>query len=133
MAVGAYPVVSKLSPTVFLKVLAVSEIAVGSVLLFPVVPAGLAGIVLTGFAGSLLGLYVRTPALHDSKLRPTQAGNGGVQGHLDGRHRHRPDRGRGSRRITGHRHRVTESRRRLRWMRAVLRGCRSARCDRGRQ
>ena len=27
MAVGAYPVVSKLSPTVFLKVLAVSEIA----------------------------------------------------------------------------------------------------------
>lgn len=74
MAVGAYPVVSKLSPTVFLKVLAVSEIAVGSVLLFPVVPAGLAGIVLTGFAGSLLGLYVRTPALHDSKLRPTQAG-----------------------------------------------------------
>lgn len=74
MAVGAYPVVSKLSPTVFLKVLAVSEIAVGTVLLFPVVPAGLAGIVLTGFAGSLLGMYVRTPALHDSKLRPTQAG-----------------------------------------------------------
>ncbi len=74
MAVGAYPVVSKLSPTVFLKVLAVTEIAVGSVLLFPVVPAGLAGIALTGFAGSLLGLYVRTPGLHDSKMRPTQAG-----------------------------------------------------------
>lgn len=74
MAVGAYPVISKVSPTVFLKVLGVTEIAVGSVLLFPVVPAGLAGITLTGFAGSLLGLYVRTPALHDAKMRPTQAG-----------------------------------------------------------
>lgn len=74
MAVGAYPVFSKMTPTVFLKVLAVSEVAVGSLLLFPVVPAGLAGLALTGFAGSLLGMYVRTPALHDSKMRPTQAG-----------------------------------------------------------
>ena len=74
MAVGAYPVIDKMTPTVFLKVLAISEIAVGSILLFPVVPAGLAGLALTGFAGSLLGMYVRTPALHDSKMRPTQAG-----------------------------------------------------------
>lgn len=74
MAVGAYPVISKIQPPVFLKVLAISEIAVGTALLLPLVPAGLAGIALTGFAGSLLGMYVRTPALHDSKLRPTQAG-----------------------------------------------------------
>ncbi len=74
MAVGAYPFLSKIQPTIFLKALAVTEVAVGSALLLPLVPAGLAGIVLTGFAGSLLGLYVRTPALHDSKMRPTQGG-----------------------------------------------------------
>ncbi|MET3804627.1 hypothetical protein ABIB25_001622 [Nakamurella sp. UYEF19] len=74
MAVGAYPFLSKLSPTVFLKALAVGEIAVGSILLLPLAPAGLAGLALTGFAGSMLGLYVRTPGLHDGKLRPTQGG-----------------------------------------------------------
>ena len=74
MATGAYPPIGKLAPTVFLKVLAVSEIAVGSALLLPIVPAGLAGIALTGFAAGLLGLYIRTPGLHDSRMRPTQAG-----------------------------------------------------------
>jgi len=74
MAVGAYPVFSKVAPTVFLKVLAISEVTVGSLLLLPIVPAGLAGIALTAFAGSLLGMYARTPALHDSNMRPTQAG-----------------------------------------------------------
>jgi hypothetical protein len=43
-------------------------------LLLPIVPAGLAGIALACFAGSLLGMYVRTPALHDKNLRPNQAG-----------------------------------------------------------
>ncbi|SDO48036.1 hypothetical protein SAMN04515671_1074 [Nakamurella panacisegetis] len=74
MAVGAYPVLAKVPDTVFLKGLAVSEIALGAALLFPLVPAGLAGLALTGFAGSLLGMYARTPALHDSKFRPSQGG-----------------------------------------------------------
>lgn len=74
MAANAYPVLAKVPPTPFLKVLAISEIAIGSALLLPIVPAGLAGIALTGFAGSLLGLYARTAALHDDKYRPTQAG-----------------------------------------------------------
>ena len=74
MATGAYPILAKVPDTAFLKALAIGEIAVGSALLLPLVPAGLAGIALTGFAGSLLGLYARTPALHDSKFRPTQAG-----------------------------------------------------------
>jgi hypothetical protein len=76
MAVGAYPPLQKLSPPVFTKVLAVSEVAVGAALLLPIVPAGLAGIALTGFAVSLVGFYVRTPGMHDSKMRPTQAGTG---------------------------------------------------------
>jgi hypothetical protein len=74
MAVGAYPPLDKLSPTVFTKVLAATEVAVGAALLLPIVPAGLAGIALTGFAVSLVGFYVRTPGMHDSRMRPTQAG-----------------------------------------------------------
>ncbi len=74
MAVGAYPFLGKVSAPVFLKALAVGEIAVGSLLLFPLVPAGLAGLALTGFAGGLVGLYIRTPGLHDSKMRPNQGG-----------------------------------------------------------
>jgi hypothetical protein len=74
MASGAYPVLGKVSPAVFTKALAITEIAVGSALLLPIVPAGLAGLALTGLAGGLLGMYVRTPGVHDSKLRPTHAG-----------------------------------------------------------
>ena len=74
MSSGAYPVLKKVEPKVFIKVVAAGEIAVGATLLLPLVPAGLAGIVLTGFAGSLLGMYVRTPSLHDKYLRPNQAG-----------------------------------------------------------
>ena len=74
MAVGAYPPLQKLSTHLFTKALAVSEVAIGHALLLPIVPAGLAGIALTGFALGLVGLYVRTPGLHDSKMRPTQAG-----------------------------------------------------------
>jgi len=74
MATGAYPFLGKMSPTVFLKALAAAEIAVGSALLLPLVPAGLAGIALTGFAGGLVGLYIRTPGMHDNKFRPTQDG-----------------------------------------------------------
>ncbi len=74
MATGAYPFLAKVPPTMFLKVLAISEIAVGSALLLPIVPAGLAGLALTGFAGGLVGLYARTPGMHDGKLRPTQDG-----------------------------------------------------------
>ncbi len=74
MAKGAYPFLGKVPPTTFLKLLAVSEVAIGGALLFPLVPAGLAGLALTGFAGGMLGLYARTPGMHDGKLRPTQGG-----------------------------------------------------------
>jgi uncharacterized membrane protein YphA (DoxX/SURF4 family) len=64
MASGAYPVVKSLPPQRFLKLLAAGEIATGSILLAPVVPAAVAGATLTGFSGALLGMYLRTPALH---------------------------------------------------------------------
>ena len=64
----------KLEPTVFTKVLAFSEIGVGAALLLPIIPAGLAGLALIGFSGALVGLYIRTPGVHDKYLRPNQAG-----------------------------------------------------------
>jgi uncharacterized membrane protein YphA (DoxX/SURF4 family) len=64
MAAGAYPVLAKLKPVDFLRTLSVGEIAVGSALLAPVVPAGVAGAALTGFSGALVTMYLRTPGLH---------------------------------------------------------------------
>ncbi|MEP7178405.1 MAG: hypothetical protein ABI775_04915 [Pseudonocardiales bacterium] len=77
MAAGAYPALEKVPPSPFLKTLAVSEVALGSALLVPFAPAALTGLGLAGFSGSLLGLYWRTPGMHEEgSLRPTQQGIG---------------------------------------------------------
>lgn len=73
-AANAFPVVKRVPPNVFARVLAGTEIAVGAALLVPVVPAGLAGLALLGFGGALTALYVRNPAWHDRYLRPTAEG-----------------------------------------------------------
>jgi hypothetical protein len=75
MASGAYPVVSNIEPRDFVKGLAFGEIAVGSALLAPFVPAWLAGAALTGFSGSLVGLYLKTPGMtKEDSVRPTSQG-----------------------------------------------------------
>jgi uncharacterized membrane protein YphA (DoxX/SURF4 family) len=75
MASGAYPVLEKIPPKPFLKAVAVSEIALGSALLLPVVPTLVAGAGLMGFSGSLLGMWWRTPGMHEEgSPRPTQQG-----------------------------------------------------------
>lgn len=75
MAATAFPLLGKIPPKTFLKSLAVGETAIGGALLLPVVPAGLAGLVLTGFSGSLLTLWWRTPGMHEEgSPRPTQKG-----------------------------------------------------------
>lgn len=75
MASGAFPVLGTVQPKLFLKAVAVGEVALGSALLLPIVPAGLAGLGLVGFAGALLGMWWRTPGMHaDASLRPTQQG-----------------------------------------------------------
>ena len=75
MAAGAYPIVEKVPPKPFLKALAVGEVVLGGALLAPIVPAGLAGLALTGFSGALLGVYWRTPGLHtEGNPRPTKQG-----------------------------------------------------------
>ena len=74
MAGNSYPVVRRIPAPLFLRMLAVGEIILGGLLLLPVVGPALAGLALTGFAGGLLGFYVRTPGLHDDRMRPTQQG-----------------------------------------------------------
>jgi uncharacterized membrane protein YphA (DoxX/SURF4 family) len=77
MASGAFPFLKRVQPTDFLKSLSVGEIAVGAVLLAPVVPSAVAGAALTGFSGALLAMYLRTPALHKpGSIWPTQNGVG---------------------------------------------------------
>ena len=75
MAVGTYPFLAAMSPKDFARLLAASEIALGSALLLPVIPAGLAGAGLTAFSAGLLGLYGRTPGMRkEGSPFPTQQG-----------------------------------------------------------
>jgi uncharacterized membrane protein YphA (DoxX/SURF4 family) len=74
-AAGAYPFLADMPPATFLKVLAAAEIGVGAALLTPFVGNRLAGAALTAFSGGLVGLYVRTPALHEpGSVWPSRAG-----------------------------------------------------------
>lgn len=74
MATGAYPFLGKIEPNTFLKGLGATETALGAALLLPFLPAGLVGLGLSAFATGLLGLYIKTPSLHDKYFRPTQGG-----------------------------------------------------------
>ncbi|MGB6454441.1 MAG: hypothetical protein WBH47_08110 [Streptosporangiaceae bacterium] len=75
LAAGAYPVVADVPPVRFLKVLAAAEIGIGAALLTPFIGNRLAGAGLTAFSGSLVGMYLRTPALHEpGSVWPSRAG-----------------------------------------------------------
>jgi hypothetical protein len=77
MAAGTYPFLRKVDAGLFTKALAIGELAVGGLLLVPIVPTRLAGLALTGFAGGLVGLYARTPGLRrERSVFPTQQGLG---------------------------------------------------------
>jgi len=75
VASGAYPVLADVPPATFLKVLSAAEIGVGAALLTPFIGNRLAGAALTAFSGSLMGIYLRTAALHEEgSVWPTRAG-----------------------------------------------------------
>ena len=77
MAAGAYPFLKDWDPAEFTRLLSKAEIALGVALLIPAVPSLVAGAALTGFAGGLVGLYLRTPGMREEgSLRPTQQGIG---------------------------------------------------------
>jgi hypothetical protein len=72
---SAYPQIAEVTPERFVSTLSTAEMAVGAVLLAPIVPAGLAGLVLTGFSSALLGLYLKSPGLtEEGSVRPSQQG-----------------------------------------------------------
>jgi hypothetical protein len=74
-ASSAYPQLSDVPPDRFASSLSMAEMGVGAMLLAPIVPAGLAGLVLTGFSSALLGLYLKTPGLtEEGSVRPSQQG-----------------------------------------------------------
>lgn len=75
LACGAYPDLHRLAPRKFLRILSCVEITTGSLLLAPFVPGAVAGAFLVGFSGALLGLYGRTPGMHEpGSPWPTQNG-----------------------------------------------------------
>jgi len=76
-AAGAFPFLKDIPPARFARLLAAGEIATGTALLAPVVPAALAGAALTLFSGSLVAMYLRTPAMHlPGSVWPTPSGIG---------------------------------------------------------
>jgi uncharacterized membrane protein YkgB len=77
MAVGAFPFLAGIPAKRFLRLLSTGEVVVGSLLLAPIVSNKLAGAGLSAFSGSLLTMYLRTPALHEpGSVWPTQQGIG---------------------------------------------------------
>lgn len=74
-ATAAYPELEAMPPERFASMLSTGEIAVGSLLLAPLVPTSVAGLALTTFAALLGRLYLKTPGLREEgSLRPTQQG-----------------------------------------------------------
>src|SRR5205823_184197 len=74
-ASGTYPVLKRLTPEQFAKALSTAEIALGTALLVPIVPAAVVGGALGIFSGGLLGLYLRTPGMRQpGTVRPTEQG-----------------------------------------------------------
>ncbi|WP_188195764.1 hypothetical protein [Nonomuraea sp. SYSU D8015] len=77
MAAGTYPFLGRMDPVTFTRLLSRAEIALGTALLLPFVPSLLTGAALTGFAGGLLGLYLKTPGMRrEGSLRPSPEGIG---------------------------------------------------------
>lgn len=63
MAGNAIPQLKQLDPEQFGKLLCYGEMALGSVLLAPFIPAKLAGLGLGAFAGTLVWMYHKTPGM----------------------------------------------------------------------
>lgn len=77
LAKGTYPQFEKMAPETFTKTLSWAELALGTALLSPFISSRVAGIALGSFASGLLGLYWKTPGMHEeTSVRPTEQGIG---------------------------------------------------------
>jgi len=74
MAAGTFPFLSKIPARDFSRLLSATEITVGTALLLPAVPAGVAGVALTAFSGGLVATYLKTEGFTRDGIRPTPAG-----------------------------------------------------------
>jgi uncharacterized membrane protein YphA (DoxX/SURF4 family) len=75
MASTAYSQLETVEPKTFTKVLAGTEMALGTALLTPFISPAIAGAALTAFSGGLVGLYMRTPSMREAgSVRPSQNG-----------------------------------------------------------
>lgn len=75
MASGAFPFLRPIPPKQFGKLLSAGEMTIGALLLVPLVPTAVAGLALTGFAGGLVTMYLRTPGMHEpGSVWPTRNG-----------------------------------------------------------
>jgi uncharacterized membrane protein YphA (DoxX/SURF4 family) len=69
-AAEAFPVLKLVPPRRFLRLLGAAEIATGTALLTPFVPAAAAGAALTGFSGGVLALVLLSgPPAHEATSR----------------------------------------------------------------
>ena len=98
-ASGTYPFLKRIDPPKFLKLLAASEIAVGTALLLPVVPAAVAGAALAGFSAGSARPLRQDAGDAPRPVRPAldARGTADLEGRLDARRgpgaaRRRPDR-----------------------------------------
>jgi uncharacterized membrane protein YphA (DoxX/SURF4 family) len=74
-ATTAYPEFEDTPPEKFASLLSTGEIALGALVLTPVVPTAVAGLALTTYAGLLIRLYLRAPGLREEgSLQPTEEG-----------------------------------------------------------
>jgi len=75
VAAAAFPVLKRLPPAKFVRLLAMGEVGTGAALLTPLVPTSVAGAALSAFSGALLAMYARTPAMRvPGSMWPSQAG-----------------------------------------------------------
>jgi hypothetical protein len=75
MGARAIPLVSKIPPERFGKMLSLGEMTLGATLLTPFVPSRLAGLGLGVFSGSLFTMYLKTPGMTlQDGIRPTPEG-----------------------------------------------------------
>ncbi len=75
MAAKAMPVLNRMEPAKFGRLLSGSEILIGAALLLPIVPSVVAGAALVGFGSGLMRLYWATPGMHEpGNPRPTPQG-----------------------------------------------------------
>lgn len=75
MATGAAPALKRINARTFARLLAGTEITLGTALLLPVVPSAVVGAGLAGLGGGLMRLYWVTPGLRrPNGLRPTEQG-----------------------------------------------------------